>query len=205
MLKVGITGGIGSGKSIVAKCFAKLGVSVIDADEVVHNFLDSSNTVSKKIISHFGDEILVNNKKINKKIIDKKKLHKLIFENKKERIWLENLIHPCVRKEIEKRIKNLNSSHRVPYCIIVVPLLFETRHPPKINRVLVVDCPKIMQIKRVCKRNKYSASHVKHIMAAQLNRKERLKRADDVVRNVGTRSQIYKIVKKLHNYYLSLI
>ncbi len=196
MLKIGLTGGIGSGKSTVAKYFAKLNIPIIDADKIAHKFLEPNTTTYKKITARFGKKILT-----AKKTLDRSKLRQLIFCNKKERLWLEKLIHPRIRSEMIKHIRSLKE----PYCIMVVPLLFETKNSPKADRILVVDCPKKIQINRVYKRNGYSISQIKAIITTQIDRRERLKQADDIIRNTGTIVNLKKMVKKLHNYYLSLL
>ncbi|CAL7964365.1 dephospho-CoA kinase [Gammaproteobacteria bacterium] len=196
MLKIGLTGGIGSGKSTVAKYFAKLNIPIIDADKIAHELLEPGTITYKKIVTHFGEEFLT-----AKKTLDRNKLRQLIFYNKKERLWLEKLIHPRIRSEMIKHIESLEG----PYCIMAIPLLFETKISPKVNRILVVDCPKKNQIDRAHKRNGYSINQIKAIIATQIDRRKRLGRADDVIRNTGTIADLRKMVKKLHNYYLSLV
>ena len=195
MIKIGLTGGIGSGKSTVTKYFSRLGVPIIDADEISHELIKPNSPLYKKIIKYFGNEILSKNKQIVRK-----KLRGLVFSNKNKRLWLENLIHPCIRKQINNNIKLL----KTPYCIVTVPLLFETKFPPKIDRVLVIDCPKNMQIHRVCKRNQCSINHAKAIIDAQINRKERLLHANDIIYNTKSLLELKKMVKRMHEHYLSL-
>lgn len=195
MLKIGLTGGIGSGKSTAAKYFTQLKTPVIDADEIVHELLISNTTIYNKIISHFGQNYLT-----YKKTIDRKKLRNLVFDNKKERLWLEKLLHPKVRTEITKRLTTIHA----PYCIISVPLLFETEHPPQVNRILVIDCPQKIQIMRTHKRNHYTIKQIKAIIANQARRKTRLKQADDIIYNIANLYNFKKQIKKLHHYYLSL-
>ena len=196
MLKIGLTGGIGSGKSAAGKYFAKLNIPVIDADEIVHELLKPNTPIYKRIILHFGKNILT-----NKKTLDRKKLRQLVFHNKKERIWLEKLIHPYVRTEMTKRTKSLKS----PYCVMAIPLFFETKSPPKVDRILIIDCPKKTQIKRIRERNQHTINQIKAILATQISRTERIKQANDVIRNTGTLNELKKMIKKLHNYYLSLV
>lgn len=196
MLKIVLTGGIGSGKSTVSKYFAKLNIPIIDADKIVHELLAINTIIYKKIIKHFGEDILS-----DKKTLDRKKISELIFHNKKERLWLEKLIHPRVHKEIIKQTK----SYKAPYCIMAIPLFFETRFPPKVDRILVIDCPQKNQISRIRKRNSYSINQAKAIIATQIDRKNRLRQANDVIRNTGTTAELKEMVKKLHNYYLSLV
>ena len=196
MLKIALTGGIGSGKSTVAKYFANLKVPIIDADKISHTLLKPGTITYKKIIAHFGKEILT-----DKKTLDRKKISQLIFNNKKERLWLENLLHPRIYSEMTKQASLL----KAPYCIMVIPLLFETNFSPKMDKILVVDCPKKTQIKRVRERNNLPIKQIKTIISAQIDRKKRLKQADDIIHNTGHIHELKKMVKKLHNYYLSLI
>lgn len=196
MLKIGLTGGIGSGKSTVAKYFAKLNIPIIDADKIAHKLLEPDTITYKKIVAHFGKNFLT-----PKKTLDRNKLRQLIFHNKKERLWLEKLIHPHICNEMVKCIKLF----KAPYCIMAIPLLFETKNSPKVDRILVVDCSKKVQINRTRKRNSYSIGQIKAIIATQIDRKERLRQADDIIRNTGTIANLKKAVKKLHNYYLSLV
>lgn len=195
MIKIGLTGGVGSGKSTVAKYFSQLGAPIIDADEISHELTKPGSSLHKKIIKHFGEEILSKNRQI-----DRKKLGKLVFSDQKQRLWLENLIHPSVRKQINKNIKLL----KLPYCIIAIPLLFETKFPPKIDKILVIDCPKNMQIQRVCKRNQCSINQAKAMVSAQISRKERLLRANNVICNTKSLLELKKMVKRMHDYYLSM-
>jgi len=196
VLKIGLTGGIGSGKSTVAKCFAKLNIPIVDADKIAHELLKPNTAAHKKIITYFGEKILTANK-----TLDRNKLRQLIFRNKKDRLWLEKLVHPRIRAKMIKRVTTL----KAPYCVMAIPLLFETKISPKVDRILVVDCPKKTQIKRTRERSSYSINQIKAIIATQLDRKERLRRADDVIRNTKTVAELKKMVKKLHNHYLSLV
>lgn len=196
MLKIGLTGGIGSGKSTATKYFTQLNIPIIDADKIAHELFKINTTVYKKIIAHFGKDFLT-----HKKAIDRKKLRLLVFHDIKERFWLEKLIHPHVRAEIVRRIATLNA----PYCIIAIPLLFETKFPPKVDKILVIDCPQKTQIKRIRERNHYTIKQIKTIIANQTSRKKRLKQADDIIHNINTLNDFKKRIKKLHNYYLSLV
>ena len=195
MLRIVLTGGIGGGKTTVANYFSKLKVSVIDADHITHKILESNQDVYKKIIKHFGVQVLTTKKKINRT-----KLRALIFENKKERLWLEKLIHPIVRTNILKKIAAFSAS----YCIIVIPLFFEVKFKFKADRILVVDCLQKEQLARIIKRPGYSIKQAKAIISAQMKRSERLKRADDVLYNSGTLAQLKRAVRGLHDYYNTL-
>lgn len=193
MLKIGLTGGIGSGKSTVAKYFAKLKVPIIDADKVAHELTKPGTTPFKKIITRFGKSFLT-----PKKALDRRKLRETIFTHKKERIWLENLLHPLIRTAMEK----LAAKTTAPYCIMIIPLLFETKSPINVDRILVVDCPKTTQIRRSHKRDNSTVKQLQAIIKAQTKRQIRLQKASDVIHNTGTLEHLKKEVKKLHHNYL---
>lgn len=189
MLKIGLTGGIGSGKSIAAKYFKQLGVTVIDADEVVHDLLHNPKIV-KKIVAYFGDTVLSNQK------LDRKKMRAIIFTNLKKRRWLEKLLHPLAYKKLLASVKT-----KLPYYILVIPLLLETQKTNLVDRVLVIDSTQKNQIKRTQLRDHTSISAIKKIIRAQVTRKERLQQADDVIVNNGTSASLRQKIKKLHCYY----
>ena len=195
MLKIGLTGGIGCGKSKAAEYFSKLKVPIIDADEIAHKLLLPNTQTYKKALAHFGQEFLTPKNNLNRK-----KLRNLIFSNRKERIWLEKLLHPAIQKEIERRISKL----KTPYCIVMAPLLFETKSPIKTDRILAIDCWKKDQIKRIQKRDKNSIKQIQDIIKTQIDRSSRLQKADDIIQNNGTLIDLKKAVKKMHLYYLNL-
>ena len=141
MLKIGLTGGIGSGKSTVAKYFSQLGVAVLDADEIVHRLLNTSPIV-KKISRHFGSEIT---KKVK---LDRKKMRQLIFANPQKRRWLEKLLHPLVYKALQIPPKT-----QTPYLILVIPLLIETSRTKDVDRILVVDSTQKNRLQRLLQRD----------------------------------------------------
>ncbi len=195
MLKIGLTGGIGSGKSVVAKYFAKLSIPIIDADKIAHELLCPHTTTYKKIVAHFGMSLLT-----TQKLINRKKLRDIIFTNPKERQWLEKTLHPRIRSLMQQYATKL----KAPYCIMVIPLLFETKFPIKTDRILVIDCPPNLQIKRVHKRDHSSTTQVRAIIKAQASRTFRFNKADDIIHNDGSLKHLEKSVKILHSYYLSL-
>lgn len=195
ILKIGLTGGIGCGKSTVANYFAKLKVPIIDADKIVHRLLKHNPTVYKKILSHFGKEILT-----TKKAISRKKLRKIIFSNDKERIWLEKMLHPLVYKQMWQETKKVKAH----YCILVIPLLFETTPPFTLDRILLVDCTKKNQIARSKNRDQTTTKHIKKIIDSQVKKAVRRRKADDIIYNNNSLEQLKKKVRKLHDYYLSL-
>lgn len=195
MLKIGLTGGIGSGKSTVAKYFAEFGITVIDADQIVHELCAADTPGTKKIIAHFGNKVLTKDGSLNRNY-----LRKLIFQDVSEKKWLEHLLHPLVYQEMHRQIQKAPS----PYCILVIPLLFETKAEKFVDRILVVDSPEKLQIKRIQKRDKISAAEIKKICASQISRAERLARADDIIHNDQSIENLQKQVIKLHKKYLAL-
>lgn len=195
MKKIGLTGGIGSGKSTVANFFAELGIEVIDADKIVHELLADNTAILQKIIEHFGSMVVT-----EKHELDRKFLREIIFNDIKERKWLENLLHPLVYKIMIERA-NMTKS---PYCVLVIPLLFETNSSSMVDRVLVVESSQENQIIRSLKRDQTNLADIKNIMAAQIDRETRLKKADDIIYNDGTLETLKSQVIKLHDKYLQL-
>lgn len=195
MLVIGLTGGIGSGKSTVTKLFAAHGVPIIDADQISREITQPKQPALEIITSHFGPDILLKDG-----TLDRPKLRKIIFNHAEERLWLEKLLHPLIRQEIETRIQ----AHSAPYCITVIPLLFETMPYPFIDRILVIDISENQQVCRVSSRDNVPHAAIAPILKTQIKRKERLSKADDVINNAGTLATLIPQVEKLHQLYLSL-
>lgn len=195
MLKIGLTGGIGSGKSTTAHYFAALGVPIIDADIIVHNLLKYNQEVFAKIFEHFGTQALKPDNSI-----DRKYLREIIFNNSTERKWMESLLHPLVFQEIKK----LCCITKAPYCIIVMPLLFETGGNKIVDRVLVVNTDIDSQIQRTMKRDNICAAAVSNIIASQSDNIWRLSQANDIIDNNGTEENTQKQVMQLHEFYMKL-
>jgi len=186
MLKIALTGGIGSGKSTVAKYFKRLGAAVIDADEIVHDLLRKPKII-RRIVNYFGSGVLVNRQ------LDRKILRHLVFTNVKKRHWLEKLLHPLVYKKIQ-----LCPKTRLPYIILVIPLLLETRKTTKFDRVLVIDSTEKNRIKRLRQRDHSSIRSIKNIMRTQVARRQRLAAADYLITNNGSLRNLEQQVKVLH-------
>ena len=195
MLKIALTGGIGSGKSTVAKLFADLGAPVIDADQIAHEIAVPGTLTLQTIAQHFGQSVLQKDGTLNRT-----KLADVVFQNKSERLWLEQLLHPVIQKEMLKKLIKINA----PYCILVIPLLVETKNVHFHDRVLVVDAPENLQIERVQSRNKLSLEQIKAILQSQASRDERLAMADDMIKNDASLEVLAKAVKALHEKYLTL-
>ena len=195
MLRIGLTGGIGSGKSAVAKLFAALGVPIIDADAIARKIVAPGLPAYDDIIRAFGEQILEDDRQINREL-----LRSRIFDNPQERKRLEMILHPRIRAEIQTQADRL----RAPYCVIVIPLLVETGQQDLIDRVLLVDTEEDKQIQRVTQRNGLSASEVRKILASQASREDRLERAHDVIENNADLGHLAAEVERLHRNYLGL-
>jgi len=196
-LKIGLTGGIASGKSIVANLFSSLGVLVIDADKISHHLTTKNKPAFKKILEHFGEDILGNDGEL-----DRKKLRAIIFNNKILKNDLEHIIHPKVSEAINKEIQESYD----PYVIIMVPLLIETGYSKFVNRILVVDCTLDTQIKRLIKRDHETFESAERIISQQIGQKHRIKMAHDVIDNDMdiTIEDLENRVEELHQSYLEL-
>ena len=193
---IGLTGGIGSGKSAAAALFKDIGVDLIDADDLARDSLSINSEGYKLFIEEFGDKYLDENKNINRELI-----RKLIFNDSDAKSKLENIIHPIVRSGIESFIKNTKSN----YCIIVVPLIFETNSSKIYDRVLVIDCDVDVQISRTSKRDNQTKSDIENIINKQATREQRLSIADDVIVNNGSLDLLRNEVLKIHKKYLEIV
>ena len=193
MLRIGLTGGIGSGKSTVAKLFAEHGVPVIDADEIAHRLTAPGEPATRKILDSFGPNIAA-----PAGAIDRKRLGQRVFNSAEDRHRLEAILHPLIRHEIELAAR----AQTAPYCLIVIPLLVETRQRDLVDRVLVVDIEEIRQVERVRARDGRSEGEIRAIMDAQADRRERCAAADDLVENSGDLDSLRKQVETLHIRYL---
>ncbi len=195
MLIIGLTGGIGSGKSTVTKCFGSLGVPVIDADIITRKLVKPGRDALKEIEAHFGPDIIQTDGQLNRAW-----LRARIFENPDERKIVEGILHPRAKKYAHKIISRL----KTPYCILCVPLLLESGWDDMVQRVLVIDVSRELQIKRTMKRDGISKSQVETIINTQIDRDSRLAAADDLLTNMGGKASLLKQVKALHNQYLKL-
>ena len=196
MLRVGLTGGIGSGKSTVSDKFNSLfNIPVIDADEINHALLLPDSPAYQEIIDAFGNDVILSSGEINRKYLREK-----IFSNSNAKKKLETILHPKIRAEISNLLSCLNSE----YCLIVIPLLIESQLQSMVDRILVVDTDSEHQILRVSQRDQYDHDHVKKIIQTQANPEERLMHADDIISNKGDIADLDKQIEKLHKKYLSL-
>ncbi|MBN0987701.1 dephospho-CoA kinase [Amphritea pacifica] len=193
MFVVGLTGGIGSGKSAVSQLFEQLAVDVIDADQVAREVVEPGEPALAKIAQRFGSDILLSDGNL-----DRKALRKIVFEAPRQRDWLEQLLHPLIRERI---LLKLDSS-KADYAILASPLLLETDQHLLVNHVVVIDVDEATQISRTIARDNTDAAQVKAIIAAQMPRCERTAKADDLIDNSGTVDELPPLVEKLHKKFL---
>ena len=191
---IGLTGGIGSGKTAVSETFEKLGITVVDADLASRVVVEKGKPCLEEIAKHFGDDILNENDELNRA-----KLREIIFNSDSEKLWLESLLHPAIAEQIKDE---LNAS-KSPYTILVSPLLLETNQRDFCDRILVVDVPIEIQMERTTKRDGVSEDQVKSIIKSQINRDERLQLADEIILNEGSIEDLEMIVRELHEKLIS--
>ena len=195
VLTIALTGGIGSGKTSIASIFKNLGVPIIDSDTISKEIILPGKPCFKDIVNEFGEEILT-----NKGTIDRYKLRDIIFNNDKARIKLENITHPIIFKNIDIQTSLIN----YPYCLVIVPLLIETKSVKYFDKVLLVDTFKNIQFERVSKRDSMSPTLLRKIIKIQATRSERLKYADDIIENNNEIGNLNEYINILHKKYLTL-
>jgi dephospho-CoA kinase len=195
MLIVGLTGGIGSGKSTVAEAFARHGVPVIDTDVIARELVAPGLPAYQAIVDHFGKRVLLDNGEL-----DRRQLREIVFADPEQRRVLEDILHPRIRDEATSRIDRLDA----PYCLVVIPLLTETGGYPFIDRVLLVDVTEEEQIRRTMARDQLAREQVEQILANQSSRQQRRKRADEIIDNSTDEAPLEAQVQHLHLYYLEL-
>ncbi|MFZ3183422.1 MAG: dephospho-CoA kinase [Pseudomonas sp.] len=192
---LGLTGGIGSGKSAAAQHFIELGVHAVDADHAARWVVEPDRPALTQIVAHFGTGILQAGGQL-----DRAALRARIFQHPEERRWLEALLHPLIRQEIITNLAKAESA----YAILVSPLLVESGQHLLTQRVLVVDTSEQLQLQRTMQRDHASAEQVQAILKAQASREERLRHADDVLLNDRDINWIQAEVERLHRFYLTL-
>lgn len=195
MFKIGLTGGIGCGKTTVSNLFADLGVPIIDADEISRHLTQTSEITKQQIKNTFGFAVFLENGDLNRAA-----LKTLIFQNSTAKKQLEAILHPLIFAEISMHIQQLST----PYCIVSLPLLFETNAQHLVDRILVIDCDLPTQIARVQRRDNLPFEQIQAIIDSQVSATYRKTNADDLLNNTKTPHALAKEVKKLHNFYLSL-
>lgn len=195
MLRVGLSGGIGSGKSTVADLFARHHVPVIDTDRIARDIVRPGEPALDQIVREFGKDVLDAGGNL-----DRARLRTRVFNDTDARLRLEAILHPRIRATMLSELSSLQA----PYCLIVVPLLIETGFRELMDRVLVVDADEARQVERTTARDGVSVEAAHKILAAQAKREERLAQADDVIINNGTLEQLAREVERLHAQYLAL-
>ena len=195
MWVVGVTGGIGSGKSVATDRFAHWGINIVDADVVSRNVVKIGTPALQEIASHFGKHILLTDQSLNRP-----KLRTCIFNDPEEKQWLEALLHPLIAEEITREINASQS----PYVIFVSPLLIESQQMSACDHLLVIDVPEELQIKRTTERDNNEESLVRRIIASQASRQLRLEKANDIIENTGELNALNQHVDKLHQKYLTM-
>lgn len=195
MYVVGLTGGIGSGKTSVAEQFVNLGIDLVDADQVARAVVEPGSPALAAITDHFGDALIAEDGSLHRA-----ELRQLVFAEESERLWLESLLHPLIRERLAQGLAKIESS----YGLLVSPLLLETSQQELVDRILVVDIPEDMQLQRTLSRDGGDEQTVRAIMEAQMARGKRLALADDVIDNSGPELGIPARVRELHEQYLKL-
>jgi len=190
---IGLTGGIGSGKTAVSDIFEELGIGIVDADLASRVVVEKGRPSLEEIAKHFGQGILTEEGEL-----DRAKLREIIFNSDEEKNWLESLLHPVIAKQIQDELKASSS----PYTILVSPLLLETNQKDFCNKVLVVDVPVETQIERTLKRDGVSLEQVQSIIKAQISRDKRLELADEVIVNDKSLEDLQLAVSKLHQQFI---
>ena len=196
-LIIGLTGLIGSGKSIVAQILQENDAFIIDTDMIAHNLTTNNYNVINQITQIFGNNILSTNG-----LIDRVKLRKQIFQDKAYRVKLENILHPQIMQDVQKTLQKTSAK----YIIIVVPLLFKTKnYLPLINRSLFIDCPQEILIERVMQRNNMTKTEVLQILSTQVDRDLQLQLATDIIVNDDGINELRNKITQLHNKYCQIL
>lgn len=191
---VGLTGGIGCGKTTVMHYFEGFGIQAVDADIVAREVVAPGTACLDAITQYFGADILLTDGSLNRSA-----LRERIFSCAGDKSWLEQLLHPAIRAALLQQLAALTS----PYALLVAPLLLENQLDRYVDRVLVIDLPEALQLQRAMARDNASGQQIKSIMAAQLTRQQRLDKADDVINNDGSLIQLQEQVAQLHSFYLA--
>ena len=192
---VGLTGGIGSGKSVAGDFFIELGIDVIDADHVSKNILDENESAKKLFLEHFGEKFIDKNNNIDRAL-----LRDEIFKNENKKEALESIIHPLVREEIFNFIENSNSVYK----IIMVPLIYETNSQDFYDKIVVVDCKEENQINRACKRDNKTKDDIINIMKNQASSDARMSIADEIIKNDSSLDDLKNQVIRVHQKLLGI-
>ena len=193
MLVIGLTGGIGSGKSSVASIFANLGIQVINADQLARDVVEHGSPALAAIVERYGENILLEDGSLNRS-----DLREIVFANVSEREWLEQLTHPLIAQLMKDQLQAVSS----PYAILESPLLIETDQKELVDRILVIDIVEDTQLQRTLARDNSAETTIKAIINSQIPREQRLEAADDVVDNSGKLETTEQEILRLHKKYL---
>lgn len=196
MLKVGLTGGIGSGKSAATEMFANLGINIIDADIISHQLTQSGSEGFYEIKRLFGDEFIASNGEL-----DRKKIAQVIFSDPQKKTALENILHPKIKQQMLDEIELLSANN---YIILAIPLLIESNFTDLVDRIIVVDTDDAARIKRIQQRDDRPDDQIRNIIKQQITRDDRLQRADDILNNNGNLDDLRAAVNKLDDKYLRI-
>ena len=196
MFVLGVTGGIGSGKSAATEIFSSLGIKIVDADVLSRVHVQKGEAGLIEIEKRYGKEILLSSGEL-----DRKKLREIIFEKEKEKDWLENLLHPLIAELIAEELK----SSTTLYTILASPLLFETKQSSYCDEVLVIDVSEETQVSRTSSRDDVSEEQVKTIILSQINRAERLRLATHIIENENSLADLDETITELHQKIISQI
>ena len=196
MYAVGLTGGIASGKSTISRLFAELGVPVIDTDVISRRLLEPGELGYQQVSDHFGASILKADAEI-----DRARLREIVFNHRREKNWLETMLHPLI---YQRTLDAIRAHKRADYVLVVVPLLFETNFQSLVDRVLAVDCSAEQQVERLVERDGIARELAEKMLAQQMDNSTRLSRAHDSIDNRGDGSNLLADVASLHRRYLQL-
>ncbi len=195
MLTIGLTGGIGSGKTTVANCFAELGIELVDADLAAREVVKPGSPALAEIAARFGEEILLADGSL-----DRAGLRAIVFADQEQRLWLEALLHPLINALLGQQLAACQSD----YCLLVSPLLLETSQKELVDRIVVIDVSEQTQLARTMARDGSDEQTIRGIIAAQIDRQSRLQAADDIIDNEKPVSALKQQVQALHEHYLQL-
>ena len=200
MLKIGLTGGIGSGKTAVSDQFQRLGIHIIDTDIISRELMSHNQAVLKNVVETFSDKVLD-----GKGAVDRKKLAQIVFSNKEQKLQLENILHPAIRKEVNQQIQGFSLQNSpAKYLIVVIPLLLETGFTDLIDRVLVVIAEEKLRVERIKQRDNRTLAEIRAIINSQASDEKRTCAADDIIENSNDFKQLESQVRTLHKKYLQL-
>lgn len=196
MLKIGLTGGIGSGKSTVSEIFSSLGITVIDADRIAHQLTQSGSDSFNEIKQLFGEECIKSDGEL-----DRKKIAQTIFSDPAKKAHLEKILHPRIKQRMQQEAEQAEGNR---YIILAIPLLLESQFTDLVDRIVVVDANDDIRISRTQQRDHSTEEQIRVIMSQQIDRQQRLQQADDILYNNGSVEDLRHAVIQLHHKYLAM-